>query len=263
MATSEITNSWFDFALPSVKASLKSMFADSPEHILAADVFLTSCTISIVLIGFGLLARAGLNKAMAEKDISRFHADTTLSPRNIMEMFVSFIDGNAKDNLDPKTARSFSWLFCGLFIYIFCSNIVGILPGGVPPSQSISNNFAMSLLVLIVFVGAGVKSQGIGYFTHMAGPVPALYILMFPIELFGAFIVRPASLAVRLAGNLNGDHTVLGVTYQLSEVIGGTILPVIALGLGSFVSFIQAFVFTLLTVVYVALSVHDDHDEHH
>ncbi|MEC8276367.1 MAG: hypothetical protein VX026_01545, partial [Myxococcota bacterium] len=64
MATSEITNSWFDFALPSVKASLKSMFADSPEHILAADVFLTSCTISIFLIGFGLIARAGLNKAM-------------------------------------------------------------------------------------------------------------------------------------------------------------------------------------------------------
>jgi F-type H+-transporting ATPase subunit a len=62
---------------------------------------------------------------------------------------------------------------------------------------------------------------------------------------------------------MNGDHTVLGVTYQLSEVIGGTVLPVVALGLGSFVSFIQAFVFTLLTVVYIALSVHDDHDEHH
>ena len=189
MATSEITNSWFDFALPSVKASLKSMFADSPEHILAADVFLTSCTISIVLIGFGLIARAGLNKAMAQKGMDRYHADTGLSARNIMEMFVSFIDGNAKDNLDAKTARTFSWLFCGLFIYIFTSNIVGILPGGVPPSQSISNNFAMSLLVLLIFVGAGVKSQGL-YFTHMAGPVPALYILMFPIELFGAFIVR-------------------------------------------------------------------------
>ena len=148
-----------------------------------------------------------------------------------MEMFVSFIDGNAKDNLDAKTARTFSWLFCGLFIYIFTSNIVGHPAWWRSPSQSISNNFAMSLLVLLIFVGAGVKSRRLVFHSH-GSPVPALYILMFPIELFGAFIVRPASLAVRLAGNLNGDHTVLGVTYRLSEVIGGTVLPVIALDWG-------------------------------
>ena len=88
--------------------------------------------------------------------------------------------------------------------------------------------------------------------------------MIFVIELFGAVIVRPASLTIRLTGNMNGDHEVLGVAYQLSnEFLGFDIgLPIAALGLGTFVAFLQAFVFTLLSIVYVVLSMPHD-DEHH
>ena len=70
-------------------------------------------------------------------------------------------------------------------------------------------------------------------------------------------------MSIRLTGNINGDHKVLEVSYQLAEAIQGFIVPSAALVLGTFVSFIQAFVFTILTVVYIQLSVADHHDDHH
>ena len=151
-----------------------------------------------------------------------------------------------------------------MFIYILCNNLIGVLPGGVPPTQSFSNNLAMSLVVLILFVGVGLVKQGVGYFTHMAGPVLWLAPMIFIIELFGALIVRPASLTIRLTRNMNGDHAVLGVAYKLSEdFLGVDIgLPIAALGLGTFVAFLQAFVFTLLSIVYVVLSMPHDDDHH-
>jgi F-type H+-transporting ATPase subunit a len=262
--SSSSPKTWFEIAVPTVRDAVQNLIPEvSGEYATAAETFLGACGVSVLLIVLALIARMGLNKAMSQTGVERYHAESKFSVRNIMEIYVGFIDGMAQDNLDKKTARSFSWLFCGMFIYIFLSNLIGILPGGVPPTQSISNNLAMSVLVLIIFVGVGVKSQGVGYFTHMMGPVWWLAPLIFVIELFGAVVVRPASLAVRLTGNMNGDHTVLGVTYTLSEAIGGFIVPVAALGLGTFVSFIQSFVFTLLTVVYIALSVHKDHDEQH
>jgi F-type H+-transporting ATPase subunit a len=79
---------------------------------------------------------------------------------------------------------------------------------------------------------------------------------MFVIELAG-LIFRPVSLTLRLAGNMNGDHTVFGIMTELIPVV----LPSVFLGLGIFVSFVQAFVFTLLTGVYIALAV--AHEEKH
>ena len=99
-----------------------------------------------------------------------------------------------------------------------------------------------------------------GFFKHMAGPIWWIAPLIFVIEAFGTFIVRPLTLSIRLTGNINGDHKVLEVAYCLFEYV----LPAGTLVLGTFVSFIQAFVFTILTVVYIQLSVADHHhDDHH
>ena len=99
----------------------------------------------------------------------------------------------------------------------------------------------------------------INYLKHFAGPLWYMAILIFPIEILSNF-VRPLSLALRLRGNMMGDHMVLAV---FSDLVPG-IVPIVFLILGMLVSFIQAYVFTCLSMVYISLaSAHHDHDEHH
>ena len=134
---------------------------------------------------------------------------------------------------------------------------MGLLPNATSPSTNISNNLAMSLTVMVFFTIVGLKRQGMGFITHMMGPLLPLAIIIFPVELVGTFLIRPLSLALRLAGNMNGDHTILGFAYSAFPYL----LPLIAYGLGIFVSVIQSFVFTLLSIIYVLLSL--EHDDHH
>ncbi|HCU24920.1 MAG TPA: ATP synthase F0 subunit A [Deltaproteobacteria bacterium] len=144
-----------------------------------------------------------------------------------------------------------------LFIYIFISNLLGVLPGFLPPTDNISTTLACGLVVFFYFNYIGIKENGFfNYFKHFAGPVIFLAPLMFLIEIIGV-VVRPVSLALRLQGNITGDHLVLGIFSDLVP-IG---VPVLFLALGIFVSFIQAFVFSLLSTIYVGLSL--PHEEHH
>ena len=191
-------------------------------------------------------------------ELERYEADSGFGLRNIFEMYVGFIYDLAASNIGKKDARKFFWLTGGLFIYILFNNLVGTMPYGVPATQSISNNFSMAIVVLVFFVAIGIIRTGSGFFKHMAGPIWWIAPLIFVIEAFGTFIVRPLTLSIRLTGNINGDHKVMEVAYSLFEYI----LPSATLVLGTFVSFIQAFVFTILTIVYIALSV-EHHDDHH
>ena len=226
---------------------------------IAASCVFSSWVVSIVLIVLAFLARGSLNKAMSKKDeLSRYEADSGFGLRNLFEMYVQFIYDLAASNIGKADAKKFFWLVGGVFIYILFNNLVGTMPHGVPATQSISNNFSMAIVVLIFFVGIGIKRTGSGFFKHMAGPIWWIAPLIFAIEAFGTFIVRPVTLSIRLAGNINGDHKVMEVAYSLFEYI----LPSVTLFLGTFVSFIQAFVFTILTIVYIALSV-GHHDDHH
>jgi F-type H+-transporting ATPase subunit a len=265
--------SWFEFAFPGPYESLVALVKKSGEYwasvnplfepcasdssaALGANTIFGSWLVCFVLIAAAVVGRMGLNAVIARQGATRFHADNSLNPRTFFEVYTSFIHDLAADSLGRKDARKFYWLIGGMFLYILLNNLIGVLPGGIPPSQSISNNTAMSIVVLVVFVGVGLSRQGAGFFKHMMGPVWYLAPLIFVIEMIGTFGVRPLSLSVRLTGNLNGDHIVLGIVSGLVPYV----LPVMALCLGIFVSFIQAFVFTLLSIVYISLSKEqDDH----
>lgn len=105
-----------------------------------------------------------------------------------------------------------------------------------------------------------MRRTGMHFFKHMMGPVWWLAPLIFAIEAAGVFIIRPLSLSLRLFGNINGDHTVFTEMLNLVPVV----VPAIFLGLGIWVSFLQAFVFTLLSAIYLMLSVdHGDDEGHH
>lgn len=175
----------------------------------------------------------------------------------IFELVVELLLGLMRDVMGPR-ADSYFPLIGALFIYILISNLLGVIPGFVPPTDNINTNVACALTVFLYYNAVGIKEQGIKkYFSHMFGPVKSLPILLIPIippvifviEII-SHIVRPVSLSIRLFGNMTGDHLVLEIFSNLIP-LG---VPMIFMGLGIFISFIQAFVFSLLSIVYIALA---------
>ena len=112
---------------------------------------------------------------------------------------------------------------------------------------------------MLTYWYVGLTRDAKGFVGHMLGPVGWLAPLILLIELIGLVIVRPASLAIRLSGNMFGDHTVFGIMSDLTYIF----IPCIFLALAMLVSLIQAGVFSLLSAIYISLSLpHGDHDHH-
>lgn len=175
---------------------------------------------------------------------------------NLFEVACQSILGLMEGIIGPDAKKYFP-LVGALFIFIFLNNLLGVIPGFLPPTDNINTTLALGTVVFIYFNYVGIKTQGlIPYLKHFGGPIIFLAPLMFVIEFIG-IMVRPVSLGLRLFGNMTGDHLVLGIFSDLVPLI----VPIAFLGLGIFVSFIQAFVFSLLTTIYISLSL--PHDEHH
>jgi len=209
-----------------------------------------------VLIVASLVARMGLERARSRDGIERYVADESLSPRNVAELFMGGIKGMMGDVLDGKDTRLFFPLIGTLFAYIAVCNLMALVPGMQPPTDNINTNLGMAITVFLVFNIVGLSRDAVGYVKHLFGPVLWIGWLIFPIEVVG-LLVRPASLTLRLTGNIFGDHTVFNIMSDLVPVV----VPMAFLLLATLVSFIQAFVFSLLTAIYIALALpHSDHD---
>ncbi len=252
---------WFEAVMPEQKKALVS-FLGSGATGVDAEVVFSSWIVCFTLIALALVARAGLGKTTSKEGVSRFYADEGLSMRNLFELYVGFIRDLSDDIVGRKNTKVFFWFFGGLFLYILSNNLLGLLPNATSPSINMSNNVALAVSVLVFFTVVGFQRQGFGFVTHLFGPKLPLWLvpislLIFVIEFFGTFLIRPASLSLRLTGNMNGDHTILGFAYSAFPYF----LPLLAYGLGIFVSVIQSFVFTLLSIIYVLLSL--EHDDHH
>ena len=225
------------------------------EAAKAAYIVPTSWAVCGVLLFLAVLARLGLERARKQGGTLQYVPAPDLGVRNLFELYVSFIWNMVRGLLGKKDGRTHFALVATLFVYILFSNLLAVTPGCLPPSDNVSNNFAMALVVFITFNVCGIWRNGLNYFKHMAGPLLVLAPFIFALESV-ALIVRPASLTLRLAGNMYGDHMVFGIMSDLVPFV----IPSIFIGLGMFVSTVQAFVFTLLSVIYITLAV--SHDEH-
>lgn len=174
---------------------------------------------------------------------------------NLIEVVVEQLL-NLMEGVVGKSAPKYFPLIGALFIYILTCNLLSIIPGFLPPTDNINTNLACSLTVFVYYNYVGFKEHGMGYIKHFMGPIIWLGPLMLVIELIG-HLVRPVSLSLRLFGNITGDHLVLGIFSDLVPVL----VPVIFLGLGVFIAFIQAFVFSLLSLIYIGLAT--EHEEGH
>jgi F-type H+-transporting ATPase subunit a len=180
--------------------------------------------------------------------------DDSLTLRNLAELLVEGVSGMAEGVLGHN-GRRYVHLYGSFFLFILCANLVGLLPGFSPPTSNFNVTLALGVLSFIAYNAYGFREQGMGYLKHFVGPIWWLGILMVPLELIDN-LVRPFSLSLRLFGNMTGDHVVLEIFTDLTKVV----IPVVFYMLGAFVSLVQAFVFTLLSMVYVSLAVaHGDH----
>ena len=208
----------------------------------------TLAIVSGALILMGLAARASLgNGETAVIPTSKF------SIRGIFEVFTEYI-GGLSDQVIGHHGRVFAPYFTSVFVYILFNNLVGLIPGMTPATENFNTTFAFGIFSFLAYNAIGLKEGGLGYLKHFWGPVMLLGPLMLAIELL-SHVLRPLTLGLRLANVMTGDHTVLSVFLGLFPL--GPAIPFYAMGL--LVSTIQAFVFTLLSMVYVALATAHDH----
>jgi F-type H+-transporting ATPase subunit a len=200
-----------------------------------------------ILIGLALAARFSLKKT----------APTGL--QNFLETIVSGLENFVVDIMGPEGTHYLS-LIGSLFLFILVCNLQGLIPGFDSPTANINTTLALALVTFTATHYIGIKRHGIGYIKHFMGPIWALAPLMLPIELISHF-ARVMSLTFRLFGNMVAKHKLLLVLALLAPYIA----PVPILGLGLLVAFVQALVFTLLTMLYLSGSVEEAHlgGDHH
>ena len=219
------------------------------QHVYAAVVVLAI----IVLLAWR--ARVELDRAPDGGIVP----DAEVSIRNFLEVIFEVLYGQMQQIIGPQSQRYFP-VIGALGLFIFVSNVLGLIPGFVPPTDNWNTTFACGLFVFLYYNFHGLRAHGLGHIGHMANPTGAwwgwfLAPLMFPIELV-SHCARPFSLGVRLAANMVGDHAVLLAFLSLMPIL----VPLPFLALGLIVSLVQAFVFVLLSMIYIALAVGDEHE---
>ena len=178
--------------------------------------------------------------------------------QNVLEAFVGGIIAMGADTMGEKNARTYMPLIGSLALVIFVSNMIGVIPGFEAPTSNINFTLSLALIVFIYYNYLGIKKNGfVTYFKHFMGPMPILAPLMFPIEII-SHISRIISLSFRLFGSIRGDDMFLMVLLMLVPWI----LPLPGFFLLTAFGFLQAFIFSILTYVYIAGSIMME-EEHH
>jgi len=223
------------------------VFQDLPNHVAMSMI------VAAVLIVTTFVARSQLLRVMRGVD-GGLVPESKITYRNFFEIIAESLYKLTESVIGHHDAPIYFPVIGSLFIFILTCNLVGLIPGFLPPTDNFNTTLALGFFVFIYYNYAGIRAHGAAYLKHFLGPVIWLSPLLLVIEI-ASHIFRPLSLALRLRGNIMGDHIVLGVFSGLVPIL----LPVIFYGLGVFVAFIQAFVFCLMTMVYISLSTSHDH----
>ena len=173
--------------------------------------------------------------------------------RNLAESLVEAISGLAEGVIGHGAER-YVPLLASFFVFILACNLIGLVPGFTPPTSDFNITFGLGIVSFIAYQVAGAREHGLRYVKQFLGSVVLLYPLMLVVELF-SHVFRPVSLGIRLFANMLADHYVVEIFTGLTK-IG---IPVAFYGLGAFVCVVQAFVFTMLSAIYIALAVSHDH----
>ncbi len=203
-------------------------------------VFLVWVVMAIMVV-LALLARRSLS----------------LVPRgwgNFMESYVEGMLDFMSGTMGGKDARPYLPLIGTLFLFILFCNWLGLIPGFIAPTSNWNTTIAPAIVVFFFYHYVGIKKHGaLKYFKHFGGPVWWLSPLIFVLETIGHF-ARILSLSIRLFGNIFGEESLFMVLFTLVPLL----VPVPVMFMSIFFGFIQALVYTLLSIVYIALAIEEE-----
>ncbi|WP_441742719.1 F0F1 ATP synthase subunit A [Helicobacter pylori] len=217
--------------------TIANFFSSSHDFITGFFVVLTAVLMFLISLG-----------------ASRKMQMVPMGLQNVYESIISAILSVAKDIIGEELARKYFPLAGTIALYVFFSNMIGIIPGFESPTASWSFTLVLALIVFFYYHFEGIRAQGFfKYFAHFAGPVKWLAPFMFPIEIISHFS-RIVSLSFRLFGNIKGDDMFLLIMLLLVPWA----VPVAPFMVLFFMGILQAFVFMILTYVYLAGAVLTD-----
>ena len=219
----------------------------SPLRVFPQHTF-TALLVMAVLLVLACRARRALSQS-ADPVVP----EEGVSARNVLELLVELVVG-LSDSIIGVKGREYIHLFGSFFIFILAANLFGLLPGFSPPTNNLNTTLGLGLVSFCAYHYFGMREHGAGYIKQFLGPMMILAPFFLVLEGI-SHLVRPFSLALRLFGNMFGDHLVVEIFTDLTKVG----VPVLFYILGALVSVIQAFVFTLLSVIYVAMAVSHEH----
>ncbi|MCK4908541.1 MAG: F0F1 ATP synthase subunit A [Planctomycetes bacterium] len=220
------------------------------------ETIVFSGVIMVILVTVALIAKPRLKKIPGRL-------------QSILEVSLEML-ANMLDSLIGPGGRQYLPLLGTSFIFIFCLNMLGLIPGMLSPTANLNCTAALAIVIFIMVQSYGIKANGfVGYIKHLAGSPKgvAMWVLaplMFPLHILGE-MVKPFSLSLRLYGNISGEDTIILALAKIAEnskVFGMPIIPVPLpmMFFALFTSFLQAFIFTALACIYIMiLTAHEEH----
>jgi F-type H+-transporting ATPase subunit a len=231
----------FNDYLAGIGNLLLSLFRQQPmERPWANFIVMQLLVVAIIIVLFAILR-------------PRLSVDKPSIGQQIFELIYEFVNGQAEDQIGHE-GHKYLTLFGTFFIFILFSNLIGVIPGLESPTQAVYVPAGCAIVSFCYYNLVGLRKSGFGYLKHFVGPIPVMAPLMIPIELI-SHIARPLSLTIRLFANMYAGEQVTLVFLSLTYFIA----PVMFMGLHIFVSLLQAYIFMLLSMMYLSGAVAEEH----
>ena len=192
--------------------------------------------------------------------------DAGVSIRNVFEVVVEALVGQAKSTMG-ESWRAYFPVVASIFFFILASNLMGMVPGIGGATTDVNTALAWALISFAVYNYVGIKTHGWKYIYQFMGPalvareiggktyhIRLLAPVFLPLEIV-LHLARILTLTVRLVANMFSDHKVIAVWITMVPIA----IPAIFMGLGLIVSVLQAFVFALLTMIYIGMALEEPH----
>jgi F-type H+-transporting ATPase subunit a len=213
----------------------------NPQHLIPDYVVMCILVSLILILFFGLASR---KLELIPSKLQSF-----------LEMIYQMFENQLKDIVGDKGPK-YTPMIATIGIFIFFSNLIGLVPGMMSPTSKLNVTAACALTVFLYYHWQGIKAQGfMHYLKHFMGPIPALAPLMLPIEIISHFS-RVVSLSIRLFGNIFAEELLILVIASIIPFF----LPLPFMAVAIFTSLIQAFVFVLLSCIYLAGAVEQEEE---
>jgi len=231
------------------------------EHGAGIPWVLQASVLAIAILGVTVVA---VRRSLAAAN-GGVIPDEGVTVRNMVEIVVEGLGKLAHDSIGPEWKKWFP-VVGAIFFFILISNLMGLVPGVGGATSDVNTALAWAIISFCVFTYAGILAHGVRYLEQFMGPAfdvniggkhlhlrlmaPLMMLIEIPLNL-----ARIATLTIRLVANMFADHTVVAVWLGLVPFL----IPAVFLGLGLIVCLIQAFVFSLLTMIYIGLALQEAH----